>query len=72
MQNGALYGAAGAIDGIVSRVKEIYGPDLTCVLTGGVAVPLRPLLRTPFVYRPNLIFRGLYAVARRRLSSESL
>lgn len=72
MQNGALYGAAGAIDGIVSRVKEIYDPDLTCVLTGGVAVPLRPLLRTPFVYRPNLIFRGLYAVARRRLSSESL
>lgn len=68
MQNGALYGAAGAIDGIVERVKEACGPGLTCVLTGGTAMPLLPLLRTPFMYRPNLIFSGLYAVARRRFA----
>ena len=58
MRYGALYGAAGAIEGIVTRLEEQLGP-LTVVLTGGNSAYVRPLLRCPTAWEPNLTFLGL-------------
>lgn len=61
MRYGALYGAAGAIEGIVSRLEEQLGP-LTVVLTGGNSTYVRPLLRIPTAWEPHLTFLGLRAL----------
>lgn len=61
MRYGALYGAAGAIEGIVARLEEELGP-LTVVLTGGNSTHVRPLLRTPVLWEPHLTFWGLREV----------
>lgn len=58
MRFGALYGAAGAIEGIVARLEEQLGP-LTVVLTGGNSAYVRPLLRIPTAWEPHLTFLGL-------------
>ena len=58
MRYGALYGAAGAIEGIVARLEDQLGP-LTVVLTGGNSAYVRPLLRCPTAWEPNLTFLGL-------------
>lgn len=58
MNNGALYGAAGAIEGITARLEEECGP-LTVVLTGGMAPHVLPLLRRKVSYEPHLQLLGL-------------
>ena len=61
MRYGALYGAAGAIEGIVGRLEEALGP-LTVVLTGGNSALVRPLLAIPTAWEPHLTFLGLGAI----------
>lgn len=61
MRYGALYGAAGAIEGISARLEEELGP-LTIVLTGGNSPHVRPLLHTPVLWEPHLTFWGLREV----------
>ena len=58
MKYGALYGAAGAIEGIVRRLEEELGP-LTVVLTGGNSTLVRPLLSISTAWEPYLTFLGL-------------
>lgn len=58
MKYGALYGAAGAIEGIVRRLEEELGP-LTVVLTGGNSTLVRPLLSISTAWEPHLTFLGL-------------
>lgn len=58
MKYGALYGAAGAIEGIVRRLEEELGP-LTVVLTGGNSTLVRPLLSISTTWEPHLTFLGL-------------
>lgn len=52
MRYGAIYGAAGAVEGIVARLEEQFGP-LTVVLTGGNGAYVRPLLRIPVTVPSN-------------------
>lgn len=58
MKYGALYGAAGAIEGIVRRLEEELGP-LAVVLTGGNSTLVRPLLSISTAWEPHLTFLGL-------------
>ena len=58
MKYGALYGAAGAIEGIVRRLEEELGP-LTVVLTGGKSTLVRTLLSIATAWEPHLTFLGL-------------
>ena len=37
MQSGLFYGALGQVDGILSRLIEVLGPETKCVATGGQA-----------------------------------
>lgn len=67
MRYGALYGAAGAIEGIVRRVEGELG-KLTVVLTGGNSSHVYPLLQTEAHWAPNLTFLGLAEIWKRNMA----
>lgn len=69
MQAGAVFGFAGLVDGLVSRVRQdvdgFGGSDVTVVATGHTAPLLLPDLRTVAHYDPHLTLDGLRLVFER-------
>lgn len=63
VMGGTLYATIAVIDRIVQDVTEAIGAELTCVLTGGDADTVRPLLPADFRYEPELVLKGLALVA---------
>jgi type III pantothenate kinase len=63
VMGGTLYATIAVIDRIVQDVTEAIGADLGCVLTGGDADTVRPLLPAGFHYEPELVLKGLAIVA---------
>jgi type III pantothenate kinase len=63
VMGGTLYATIAVIDRIVQDVTEAIGTELTCVLTGGDADTVRPLLPADFRYEPELVLQGLALVA---------
>lgn len=61
---GTLYAEVAAVDRILSDLRAELGEDLRCVLTGGDAQRLQPLLACPTDYEPDLVLRGLARIAR--------
>jgi type III pantothenate kinase len=55
------------IDRIVQDVTEAVGAGMTCMLTGGDADTVRPLLHAGFRYEPELVLKGLAVVAGSKL-----
>jgi type III pantothenate kinase len=60
---GSRYAAAASIDRAVDEARALLGRRPLVVLTGGGAAPVRPLLRSPCVLVPDLVLRGLAALA---------
>lgn len=60
VRQGALHAGAGLVD----RLRERYGLDAKCLLTGGDAARLLPHLQAGWSVRPNLVMEGLLALAR--------
>ena len=69
MQAGAVFGFAGLVDGLVSRVRSdvegFAGDGVTVVATGHTAPLLLPDLRTVAKYDPDLTLDGLRLVFER-------
>ena len=42
IQSGVIYGFAGQVDGIVSRLREELGVEATAIATGGLATSIAP------------------------------
>jgi type III pantothenate kinase len=61
---GTLRGLAAAVEGLAATMADALGPRTQYLLSGGDAERLRPLLRSPFVHAPNLVFEGLERWAR--------
>ena len=61
---GTLYAEVAAVDRILSDLRAELGESLRCVLTGGDAQRLQPLLACPTDYEPDLVLRGLARIAR--------
>ncbi|MCC8122670.1 MAG: type III pantothenate kinase [Oscillospiraceae bacterium] len=59
IQIGLLYGAAAAIDGLVTRMEEELGTSATVVATGGFSSLIVPLCRRAMILEPNLLPIGL-------------
>ena len=61
--NGTLLAAAGFVERMVVMSRELLGDQTVCVLTGGDAARLEPLL--PFACRlePDLVLKGMALVA---------
>jgi type III pantothenate kinase len=59
IQSGLLYGAAGLVDGIVTRISEEYSLNFTVIATGGLAQLISPVSHTIDVVEPYLTLDGL-------------
>ena len=63
LQSGMVYGFAGQVDGIVSRIRdELHAPDAPVVATGGLADLIAPHTRTITTVDPELTLQGLRIV----------
>jgi type III pantothenate kinase len=66
IQSGLLYGTAGEVDGIVTRVRDELGaPDAPTIATGGLAPVVIPHCRTVQHHEPWLTLEGLRLVHER-------
>ncbi len=63
VMGGTLYAAASLIERIVRDADESVGGGMTCILTGGDADTIRPLLSADFRFEPELVLQGLAIVA---------
>lgn len=59
MLSGAVMGAAAMIDGIVFRIEQELGEEVTLLITGGLASFASPLCRHAHIYDPELLPKGL-------------
>lgn len=63
IQSGLIYGTAGEVDAIVTRIRdELQAPDATVVATGGLAPVVIPHCRTIDHHEPWLTLEGLRLV----------
>jgi type III pantothenate kinase len=63
IEQGTRYGAAALIDRAVAEARLLLGSKPLVVLTGGQAALVRPLLVNACVTVPDLVLRGLAALA---------
>ena len=59
MRSGILFGHAGMMDGIISRMEEELGQKLNVVATGGLAPFVTPLCKHDIIVDDNLLLKGL-------------
>lgn len=60
MKSGIVYGTASMIDGIIERMRERLGRDMTVVATGGHSARIAPYCKNKVIVNPNLLLEGLY------------
>lgn len=63
VSGGVLQACAGFIDRVAGQLLETSGPQARCLLTGGDAARLQPLLQTGVDIRPRLILEGMLRAA---------
>ena len=59
MKSGIVYGTASCIDGLISRIREQIGEDLTVVATGGLSGRIVPHCREKIILDENLLLKGM-------------
>jgi type III pantothenate kinase len=68
MQAGAVYGFAGQVDGIVTRMRAELGAQAVTVATGGLAYLIFDHASTLDKLDPLLTLKGLEIIYRRSVS----
>jgi len=68
---GTVYAAVAVIDRVLSDLRADVGRHLRCILTGGDAPLLLPLLGSRVQHESDLVLQGLARVARARLAAQS-
>lgn len=63
VRNGTLYAAVAALDRILQDMTTTDTPE-TCIITGGDAVFIQPLLARPCRHEAHLVLQGLAIIAR--------
>ncbi len=58
LKSGMIYGNAGAIDGLIDRIKNEIG-ECTVVATGGLAGVITPYCRNKIIIDDDLLLKGL-------------
>jgi type III pantothenate kinase len=66
VNGGTLYGAVAFVDRVRQDVESELGAALRCIITGGDAEKLLPLLSGNFEYHEHLVLRGLAVIATER------
>jgi type III pantothenate kinase len=63
LQSGVVLGMAKEIDGIIDEYKEKFG-NFNVLLTGGDIGYFEPHFKNKIFAKPDLIFKGLYAISK--------
>jgi type III pantothenate kinase len=63
IKSGIIYGYAGLVDGIVTRMKAEMGTQCRVVATGGLAVLMKAVSKTIESVEPNLTLEGLRIIS---------
>ncbi len=58
MKSGILYGNAAAVDGIVDRIEEYLGQDVTVIATGGMSKKIIPHCKREMIWDADLLLEG--------------
>ena len=61
LKSGMIYGNAGALDGIIDRVRDEIG-ECTVVATGGLAGVIIPYCRNEIILDADLLLKGLRVI----------
>ena len=67
MQSGIMYGYAGLVDAIVTRIQQEIGQSTYVIATGGLAPTITPISQTIQEVRPQLTLEGLALIYARML-----
>ena len=59
VNNGAFLALVSSIDRVVNDFKKDLGSLPKCIISGGNAKLIEPLLEYKFEYEPNLVLQGL-------------
>lgn len=59
MRSGIIYSSAAAIDGIIDRMREELGENMTVIATGGIAKKIVPYCRREVILDDDLLLKGL-------------
>jgi len=62
ISSGLVYGYAGLVDGMVNRIKEEIGSDLTVIATGGLAPLIKSEARSIDYIEEFLTLEGLNTI----------
>lgn len=62
MKSGLIYSNAAALDGIVDRIEEELGQEITVVATGGLAKKIVPYCRRKIILDEELLLKGLLVI----------
>ncbi len=62
INSGLIYGTAGAIENIISGIKQEIGYSIKLILTGGYSRFISPILRLKHTLMPYLIFEGMRVI----------
>lgn len=59
INNGAFIASVSTINEVIDRFYKEQNVDITCIITGGMANSIQPLLKHSFYNEPNLVLKGL-------------
>ena len=59
INNGAFIATVSMIDNVIDRFLTELNTEAKCIISGGMANLMQPLLRHSFSYEPNLVLKGL-------------
>ncbi len=71
VQSGLIFGHAGLVDELVTRIQQETGQSAMVVATGGLAATLAPVSRTIRAIRPVLTLEGLELLFRRQSEGDN-
>jgi len=66
LTSGGTYAIAGAVERMMQHMRERFGQEPVCTMTGGAGWKMAPSMSTPFELVDNLIFDGLLVIAEQR------
>lgn len=67
INNGAFAATVSIIDSVTERFYAESNNEVKCIISGGMANIINPLLKHSFYYEPNLVLMGLSILFRSRL-----
>ncbi len=69
---GTLYQISAYIERIVADIRQEFGDNTQCIITGGDTEQIQQLSMHQFHYREMLVLEGLRIVAEQKLNKECL